>query len=61
MDPCAQKGLQIMKDATRQLPNPEMLIPPDLVGALQDIVTKFWNTGESVDEVANAIAAALKS
>jgi glucose/mannose transport system substrate-binding protein len=61
MDPCAQLGLQIMKDPTRQLPNPEMLIPPDLVGALQDIVTKFWNTSESVDDAANAIATALKS
>jgi glucose/mannose transport system substrate-binding protein len=61
MDVCAQEGLQIMKDPTRQLPNPEMLVAPDLNGAIQDIITKFWNTGESVDDAANALASALKS
>jgi glucose/mannose transport system substrate-binding protein len=60
MDICAQQGLQIMKDPTRQLPNPEMLVAPDLNGAIQDILTKFWNTGESVDDAATALATALK-
>src|SRR4051812_27192796 len=60
MDPCAQQGLQIMKDATRQLPNPEMLVAPDVNGAMQDIITKFWNTSQSVDDAANAIAVAIK-
>jgi glucose/mannose transport system substrate-binding protein len=61
LDPCAQIGVSIMKDASRQLPSPEMLISPDLEGALQDIITKFWNTNESVDDASRAIAAALKS
>jgi glucose/mannose transport system substrate-binding protein len=61
LDPCAQIGVNIMKDASRQLPSPEMLITPDLEGALQDIITKFWNTSQSVDDAARAIAAALKS
>jgi len=61
LDPCAQIGVAIMKDAARQLPSPEMLVSPDLEGALQDVVTKFWNTNESVDDAARAIAAALKS
>jgi glucose/mannose transport system substrate-binding protein len=61
LDQCAQIGVTIMKDASRQLPSPEMLITPDLEGALQDVVTKFWNTNESVDDAANAIAAALKA
>ena len=60
MDICAQAGLNIMKDASRQLPNAEMLVPPDMNGALQDIITKFWNKDQSVDDAAKAIAAALK-
>jgi glucose/mannose transport system substrate-binding protein len=60
MDICAQAGINIMKDASRQLPNAEMLVPPDMNGALQDIITKFWNKDQSVDDAAKAIAAALK-
>jgi glucose/mannose transport system substrate-binding protein len=60
LDACAQEGVTIMKDVSRQLPAPEMLITPDLEGSLQDIVTKFWNTNESVDDAAKAFAAALK-
>lgn len=61
LDACAQLGVSIMKDVSRQLPTPEMLITPDLEGALQDVITKFWNTNESVDDAAKAMAAALKS
>src|ERR1700761_9361626 len=61
LDLCAQQGVAIMKDVTRQLPTPEMLITPDLEGSLQDVITKFWNTNESVDDAAKAIAAALKN
>ncbi|MEP6505600.1 MAG: ABC transporter substrate-binding protein [Betaproteobacteria bacterium] len=61
LDPCAQIGVTIMKDASRQLPTPEMLITPDLEGALQDVITKFWNTNQSVDDAAKAMATALKS
>ena len=61
LDLCAQLGVNIMKDTSRQLPTPEMLISPDLEGSLQDVITKFWNTNESVDDAAKAIAAALKN
>jgi glucose/mannose transport system substrate-binding protein len=61
LDPCAQQGVTIMKDVSRQLPTPEMLISPDLEGSLQDVITKFWNTNESVDDAAKAISAALKN
>lgn len=61
LDLCAQQGVTIMKDVSRQLPTPEMLISPDLEGSLQDVITKFWNTSESVDDAAKAIAAALKN
>jgi glucose/mannose transport system substrate-binding protein len=61
LDACAQIGVGILKDVSRQLPSPEMLISPDLEGALQDVVTKFWNTNESADDAAKAIVAALKA
>jgi glucose/mannose transport system substrate-binding protein len=60
MDICAQTGLQVMKDPSRHLPNPEMLMSPDLAGALQDIVTKYWNTAQTTDDAVKAIVAALK-
>lgn len=60
MDVCAQTGLQVMKDPSRQLPNREMLVSPDLNGVLQDLITKFWNTNQSADDVAKAFASAVK-
>ncbi|HKU00333.1 MAG TPA: ABC transporter substrate-binding protein [Paraburkholderia sp.] len=60
-DICAKEGMAIMKDKSRQLPNPEMLIPPDVQGALQDVITNFWNKNQSVDDVQKAFATAIKS
>ena len=61
MDVCAQAGVQIMKDTSRQLPDPEMLATPDTIGAVQDVLTKLWNTNQTVDEAAKALAVALKT
>jgi glucose/mannose transport system substrate-binding protein len=60
-DICAKEGMAIMKDKSRQLPNPEMLISPDVQGALQDVITNFWNKNQSVEEAQQAFATALKS
>ena len=60
MDMCAQKGIEIMKDKTRQLPATAMLIAPDIGGAVTDVITNFWNKGQSVDEAAKALAAAIR-
>lgn len=60
MDVCAQAGIRIMKDPSRHLPNAEMLVTPDVNGALQDVITKYWNTNQSVDDAARAFAAALQ-
>jgi glucose/mannose transport system substrate-binding protein len=60
MDLCAQTGLTVMKDSSRHLPNPEALVPPDINGALQDIVTKFWNTNQTTDEAVKAMSVAIK-
>ncbi|CAG4886153.1 ABC transporter substrate-binding protein [Paraburkholderia saeva] len=61
LDMCAKEGIAIMKDKSRQLPNPEMLIPPDVQGALTDVITNFWNKSQSVDDAQKAFASALKS
>ncbi|MCW7537922.1 ABC transporter substrate-binding protein [Aquabacterium sp. A7-Y] len=61
MDPCARLGLQVMKDSSRHLPNPEMLVTPDVAGNLQDAVTQYWNTNQSVDDAVKAIASAMQS
>jgi len=61
LDICAKEGIAIMKDKSRQLPNPEMLISPDLQGALTDVITNFWNKNESAEDAQKAFASALKS
>ncbi|WP_042265692.1 ABC transporter substrate-binding protein [Paraburkholderia heleia] len=60
-DICAKEGMAIMKDKSRQLPNPEMLIPPDVQGALQDVITNFWNKNQSAEDAQKAFASAIKS
>ncbi|CAG9196623.1 ABC-type sugar transport system, periplasmic component [Paraburkholderia sabiae] len=60
LDVCAKEGIAIMKDKSRQLPNPEMLLSPDMQGALTDVITNFWNKNQSVDDAQKAFASALK-
>jgi len=60
MDICAQAGVQAVKDPNRQIANPDMLMTPDMVGAVQDVISKFWNTNQSVDDAVKALQGALK-
>jgi len=60
MDICSQAGVAAMKTASRQVANPDALMPPDMVGAVTDIVSKFWNSNQSVDDASKALAGALK-
>jgi glucose/mannose transport system substrate-binding protein len=60
MDTCAQIGLKALNDTTRHLPSPEMLVSPDTYGSVGDVITKFWNSDQSVDDAAKALAAAIK-
>ncbi|SDG55526.1 MULTISPECIES: ABC transporter substrate-binding protein [unclassified Duganella] len=60
LDLCARQGLAIMKDKTRQLPNSEMLATPDTTGALQDVLTSYWNKNQSPDDAQKAFARAIK-
>jgi glucose/mannose transport system substrate-binding protein len=61
MDLCAQQGLEIMKDKSRQLGNGEIYMSPDQNGALTDILTAYWNKNQPVEKVQKDIAAALKN
>jgi glucose/mannose transport system substrate-binding protein len=59
-DLCAQKGIAIMKDRTRHLGVSEVYLTPDQNGAMQDVLTAYWNTGMTVDKAQKSIAAALR-
>jgi len=60
MDPCAQAGMAIMRDKSRQAGFGEVYLTPDQNGALFDILTAFWNGTMNVDKAQQAIAAALR-
>jgi glucose/mannose transport system substrate-binding protein len=59
MDACAQQGLAIMKDKSRQLGAGETYLTPDQNGALADILTTYWNRNFAVEKVQKDIANAL--
>jgi glucose/mannose transport system substrate-binding protein len=61
LDLCAQQGLAIMKDKSRQVGNGEVFMTPDQNGALTDILTAYWNTSVPVEKVQRDIAAALNN
>jgi glucose/mannose transport system substrate-binding protein len=61
MDVCAQQGLAIMKDKSRQLGNGEVYLNPDQNGSMSDILTTYWNKAVPVEKVQKDIAAALKN
>ncbi|TWI69423.1 glucose/mannose transport system substrate-binding protein [Pseudoduganella lurida] len=60
LDLCARTGIAIMQDRTRQLANAEMLLDPDLNGALQDVLTNYWNRNETPEFAQQAFAQAMK-
>ncbi len=60
MDPCAQQGIAIMKDKSRQLGNGEMYLSPDQNGALADVLTAYWNRNIPVEKVQKDIVGALR-
>jgi len=60
LDVCARQGLAIMRDKSRQLPNSEMLSSPDTTGALQDVLTSYWNRNQTPEVAQKAFARALK-
>ena len=61
MDVCARAGMAIMKDRTRHVGIGEVYLTPDQNGAMQDVLTTFWNTKMPVEKAQKSIAAALRN
>jgi len=60
MDLCAQTGLAILKDKSRQIGNGEAYMTPDQNGALQDVISNYWNRDIPVEKVQKEIINALQ-
>ncbi|SFB76430.1 ABC transporter substrate-binding protein [Massilia yuzhufengensis] len=60
LDLCAQKGIEIMKDRARQAGVTEVYLTPDQNGAMQDVLTAYWNTNMPAEKAQRSIANALK-
>jgi glucose/mannose transport system substrate-binding protein len=62
MDECAQKGMATLKDPAKQIPSINFLASPDLRGAVEDVVTQFWNTSSMTpDEFVTKFVGAMKA
>ncbi len=59
MDICAQAGVQAVKEG-RLLQSDNELLSPDAKGAYEDVLSKFWNSDQSVDDAVKAVGVALK-
>jgi len=59
-DACAQKGMAILRDRARPVGVAEVYLTPDQNGALQDVLTAYWNTAMPVERAQNSIASALR-
>ena len=60
LDMCAQKGMAILRTPGRPLGVTEVYLTPDQNGALQDVLTAYWNTGMPVEKAQASIASALR-
>ncbi|MEX6508395.1 ABC transporter substrate-binding protein [Jiella sp. M17.18] len=60
-DACAQKGLKLLHDKDRQVPVFDILISASLVGAVDDVLTQFWNNPDAKpDAVVNGFVDAFQ-
>jgi len=61
LDACGQKGLAIARDPARQAGVTEVYLTPDQNGAIQDVLTAYWNTNMTIDKAQKNFAAALRN
>ncbi len=61
MDICAQAGVTALKDPVRATPDVRMLLAPDVVGNVIDVVSKLWNTDMKVEDAQGLLVKALAS
>jgi len=60
VDLCTSLGLAALRDPSRHVPAVEQMVTPDRNGAIGDAITEFWNTRQTVDRAARALAASLR-
>lgn len=46
MDLCAQKAVKLVADTSKQVGAVELLAPPDFNGALEDVMSEYWNKAD---------------
>ena len=62
LDICAQAGMKLVADPARQVPDINLVAEPALVGALDDVISEFWNSpAPNVDAFVAKFAQTLKS
>ena len=60
LDECARQASTFVKDASAQSPAIELLSPPAMTGALEDIISQYWNDRSmTTDTFVTKVAAAL--
>ena len=60
LDVCARKAVDWLHDKSAQIPANELLSPPAITGAVEDVISQFWNTDSmTVDDFVAKVAAAL--
>ena len=60
VDLCTTLGLAALRDPSRHVPSVEQMVTPDKSAAIGDAITEFWNTKQTVDRAARALAASLR-
>jgi len=61
LDACAQKAMKLLADKSHQVPAQELLSPPAMTGAIEDVISQYWNTPSmTADVFAAKVAAVLK-
>jgi glucose/mannose transport system substrate-binding protein len=61
LDACAQKAVKLLADKNHQVAAQELLSPPALTGAMEDLISQFWNTpSTTADAFAAKVADLLK-
>ncbi len=60
LDACAQKASHWIADPNAQVPANEMLSPPALTGAVEDVISEYWNNpAMTPDTFVNRVATTL--
>src|SRR5882724_5600868 len=59
LDACAQKAVKLLADKNHQVAASELLAPPALNGAMEDLVSQYWNTPSTTPDAFTAKVADL--